>query len=85
MCRANLEQLTELITKHLNKQMPLHEWKVLVNQHLPRQRGLTQRELAFAFRVIERKKLIIVMRQTYYYSFSLSQLSSNLHMTELPV
>ncbi len=70
MCKANINKLTKLIIPNLNKPMLLSEWKVLVNKHLPKNRALTQRELAFAFKVIKQKKIMVVMKQSYCYCFS---------------
>lgn len=71
MCKANLNMLLTYIHCYLNQPKCLSEWKQILNQKHTKMRKLTDRELAFAFRVIEKKRMLMVNRSNRIYCFSI--------------
>jgi len=69
VCKANLDKLTNYIDMHLNERRLLSEWYEEINSLRVNGRRLTQRELAFAFRLIKNKNLFNVIREERNYCF----------------
>jgi len=73
MCRANLNCLVGFITTYLDQPKLLSVWKEEYNNNPLTKKRLTNRELAFAFRVIKSKEIFNVERpnpNSYLFSVS---------------
>ena len=73
MCKAKIEVLVDCLQDHLGEERNLDEWKNIINDVLSRQRRLTPREVAFAFKVIKYKKLLSVEKEFTSYCFLSSE------------
>jgi len=69
MCKADLGKVVIYLKQHKGEPKLLSQWYSEINDTLTRGRRLTPRELAFAFRVIKKKELMNVSRESCFYCF----------------
>lgn len=78
MCKAKFEFLESYLKGHIDETKVLGEWRILINEQLPKKYRLTSRELAHAFGVITRRdnEILLEREATYYRVCSSPSLST---------
>lgn len=69
----NIGFFLNIINKNLNETKHLTQWRMEINKSLPSNMAMTDRQIAYFFRVIRSMQYFFVDHKSNYYSFSLPE------------